>query len=301
MRVALVTRTDLPAWEVDDRPLHDALRARGATVAQPAWSDAAVDWAGFDIALLRTPWDYQERLPAFLDWLAATEAVVPVLHDGAVVAWNARKTYLRDLAARGVPVAPTVWLTAGEPVDVGAVLAAHGWTRAFLKPVVGSTAWETLRFDASADGVASAQAHLARVGVDMMLQPYLATVEDVGEWSVIVIDGAATHAVRKVPVAGDYRVQDDFGAHDEPLPLTPALDAFAARALAAAGAHLGRAAPFLYARVDVLHHDGGLVLNELEVIEPSLFFRHGPHAAGRLADALLARVSADGGGSPAGR
>ena len=47
-------------------------------------------------------------------------------------------------------------------------------------------------------------------------------------------------------------------------------------------------AELLYARVDFLRDDQGrLRLNELELVEPSLFFRHGPHAAERLARGLL--------------
>lgn len=292
MHIALVSCETLPDWEVDDVPLHAALRARGAVVTQPVWSDASVDWSAFDLVLLRTPWDYQERLPAFRDWTRRVAEVTRLEHDAEVVRWNSRKTYLRDLQARGVPIAPTEWLDGYWVPDLAAVLARRGWTRAFLKPVVGATARETMRFDASSEGVAGAEAHLARLQEAMLLQPYLHTVETLGEWSVVVIDGVPTHGVRKVPVAGDYRVQDDFGAHDEPLALTPELIAFAEQVMGAARESLERSRPFLYGRVDLLHHEGGWVLNELEIIEPSLFFRHGAHAAEALADAVVALAKA---------
>jgi glutathione synthase/RimK-type ligase-like ATP-grasp enzyme len=123
----------------------------------------------------------------------------------------------------------------------------------------------------------------------MMLQPYLANVELEGELSVIVIDGEPTHAVQKIPVPGDYRVQDDYGASDKLVPLADDLRELAAVTLATTEVILGTR--LLYARVDALRMpDSGLVLNELEIVEPSLFFRHGRHAATRLSDALLARV-----------
>ena len=117
-------------------------------------------------------------------------------------------------------------------------------------------------------------------------------VETDGEFSAIFIDGALTHGVRKVPVPGDYRVQDDYGAADYPYALSPDAMQAAQQACAAAAALLKLDHGLLYARVDFLWGDDGTVyLNELELVEPSLFFRHGPQAATALADALLRRAA----------
>ncbi len=285
MKVACVTRDDLPDWEIDDARLHAALAARGAVVERPVWSNPSVDWSAYDVVLLRTPWDYQERVEAFLAWARRVQGLTRLEHGVDVVAWNARKTYLRDLAQRGVPVAPSLWLEPEQSVALGPLMDTNGWTRGFLKPVVGATARHTLRF--GRHEVESAEAHVAAVAEPMIFQPYLPAVESEGELSVVIVQGAVTHGVRKVPQSGDYRVQDDFGAHDEPWEPTSEMLALAEQALAEAGQHLGRTAPFLYGRVDALRHEGRLVLNELELIEPSLFFRHGPHAAERLAEALV--------------
>ena len=119
----------------------------------------------------------------------------------------------------------------------------------------------------------------------MMLQPYVEQVERDGEWSAIFIDGDYSHGVRKVPVAGDYRVQDDFGATDMPATFTVDELALARSIVEAVEADL------LYARVDFLRDEhGDLRLTELELVEPSLFFRHAPEAAERLADGLLRRL-----------
>ncbi len=136
----------------------------------------------------------------------------------------------------------------------------------------------------------AAAAHLAAVGAPMIVQPYLPAVETDGELSLVMVDGEPTHAVRKIPVAGDYRVQDDYGATDEPAEVSAELLALGRASLAAAVDVLGLTEPLLYARVDALRHEGRLVLNELEVIEPSLFFRHAPHAADVLAAAVIRRT-----------
>jgi glutathione synthase/RimK-type ligase-like ATP-grasp enzyme len=294
MHLALATRADLPAWEVDDRHLHRALAARGVTCAQPVWDDPTVDWARFDAVLIRTTWDYQEKLAAFRRWSQGVAAVTRLDNPPAVVQWNTHKHYLRDLQARGTPLAPTHWLPRGSRADVAALVADLACAEGFLKPCVGSTARETLRFRADAAGLAAAQAHVERLlpHEDLMLQPFLPAVTERGEWSAVFVAGCITHCVRKIPVAGDYRVQDDFGARDEPYAPTAAERAAAEQALAAARQQLG-GLDLLYARADFLWDQrGDCVLTELELVEPSLFFRHCPAAAAALADAWLARLRA---------
>jgi|SRR5712671_1640554 len=273
--VALATCATVPAWEVDDRPFHDALKARGIDARQAVWDDAGIDWSAFDAVVIRTTWDYQEKQDAFVAW--AERLPVPLHNPPDIVRWNTHKSYLRDLDARGVPIIPTEWLDRGTRPDIASLCAARGWTRAFLKPCVGATARETLRFDA---GDPAAQRHADRLLAkeDLMLQPYLSRVETDGELSAIFIGGELSHAVRKVPVPGDFRVQDDFGAKDYAIEF-PDLP-LARRAVEAVGRRL------LYARADFLIADEGLQLTELELVEPSLFFRHGRHAADRLAEAI---------------
>ncbi len=291
MRIALATCATVPDWEVDDRPLVRALLERGADVVQPAWGDPDVDWSSHDACLIRTTWDYQEHCTEYLAWAERAGAAAPLFNPAAVVRWNTHKQYLRELEALGVRIAPTEWLERGQDVDVAAVLAARGWERAFVKPCVGATARETLRFAADADGIAQAQAHLERLLLeeDLLLQPYLASVETEGELSVLFVDGEPTHGVQKLPVAGDYRVQDDFGALDRPYEFEPGELDLARSIVAPVEDRFG--GTLLYARVDFLRaDDGGLLLNELELVEPSLFLRHGPGAAARLAESLLARL-----------
>jgi len=303
MRLALATCSSLPAHEHDDAPLHRVLRERGVELEQPVWDDPGVDWSRYAAVLVRTVWDYHAKHDAFLAWVARVGAQTRLFNPAPVLAWNSDKHYLRELEAAGVAVAPTVWLERGRAHDLSAALdAADIRGRALLKPVVGANALGTLRFDArDAQARAAAQAHVDRLTptVGLMVQPYLASVEREGELSGFWFDGALSHAVRKRPVAGDYRVQDDYGAHDEPCELD-------AEALATCEATLGAleavarvrgwllARPLLYARVDLLRDDrhapGAWVLNELELIEPSLFFRHAPGGPAALADALLRRL-----------
>jgi hypothetical protein len=299
MLLGLATRSGLPAWEVDDRHLHAALRRRGIAFDLPVWDDPAVDWERYDGVLVRTTWDYQDKLPAFRAWIQRLGGAGRLQNPAPVLDWNVHKHYLRQLADHGVPIAPTVWLPRGGRADVQTLVAARGWREAFLKPCVGATARETLRFAADGPGWAQAQAHVDRLlpTEDLMLQPFLGQVLQRGEWSAIFVDGRIEHCVRKIPVPGDYRVQDDFGARDEPYAPTALERAAAEHAMwvvqQAGGPCPGAdGTPLVYGRTDFLWGDDGTcVLTELELVEPSLFFRHGPDTAERLADAWLRRLA----------
>jgi hypothetical protein len=296
MRFGLATRADLPGWEIDDRFLHAALRELGGEFEQPVWTDRAVDWSRFDAVLIRSTWDYQDRRDEFVEWAERVAGCTRLFNPVAIVRWNTHKSYLRELEREGVPLAPSLWLERGRAIDLGARLRELGWSRGFIKPLLGASARETLRFRVDvADELAAAQRHVDRMVIerdeDLVVQPYFDSVEREGELSAIWLAGQLSHGVRKVPVAGDYRVQDDFGAHDEPWSLDAGAHALCERTFAGLDRVLARVdirGPLLYARIDMLRGpDGSLVLNELELVEPSLFFRH-CHAAGQtLAKALI--------------
>jgi len=296
MLLALPTCSNLPDWEVDDQALFTVLDRRGVTYETPIWDDPAVDWSRYDAVLIRTTWDYQEKLPTFVNWVREASAQTRLINPPGVVEWNTHKTYLRDLAEHGAVVTPTLWLDAGSEVDLKAALNERGWTKAFIKPMVGATARETLRFEANERGLNQAMAHLARLlpTEGMMIQPYVSTVETDGELSAIYFGGRFSHGVQKIPVLGDYRVQEDFGAKDVDYEFSSedlrAID----KVFTALDAVMKDRFPgeeLAYGRVDFLRAESGqLWLNELELVEPSLFFRRAPASAERLADVLLTRL-----------
>lgn len=244
-------------------------------VVQPVWDDLMVDWTDFDAVLIRTTWDYMDRRDRYLRW---AEGVPRLFNSAEVVRWNTHKSYLRRLAPQHI--APTTWLSQGQDFDLSTLRGTH-----FIKPQVGASARETLRFE---PGDPQAQAWLDRLLAveDVMVQPYLARVETEGEVSAIVIDGVISHRVRKIPNPGDFRVQDDYGARDEPTAFTDSQERVVTEVLQRLPSEL------LYARVDLLALDDGTpVVTEVELVEPSLFFRHAPQAADALAEALLRRCA----------
>jgi glutathione synthase/RimK-type ligase-like ATP-grasp enzyme len=284
-RLALATCAALPALHHDDRVLLDALAARAVHPRLLAWDDPSADWSEPDLVVIRSTWDYAARRDMFVAWAERVAAATRLWNPADVVAWNTDKRYLRTLADAGVPVVPTRWAERREAVDLAEVMARDGWERGVVKPVVSSGSRGTVRFDAA--DAPSVQPHLDDLLTrgDAMIQPYLPSIEATGEVSVVWIDGAITHAVRKRPEAGDFRVQEQYGGREERIEVDAALRGVAASALRHAGDRCR------YARVDVVRGlDGTYQLMELELVEPQLFLRYHHAAAERLAEAIVAAL-----------
>jgi len=286
-RVALVTCESVPDLPPDELLLIRALAVRGVRAQAAVWSDPGIAWADFDTIVIRSAWDYHLRFEAFFGWVDRVAAAgIPVWNPPALLRWNADKTYLRDLAARGVAVVPTRYLRAGESVSLVSLLAEEGWERAIVKPTVSASAFETWRVNRN-----DAPTHDARfralIGFrGMMVQPYLTAFEEAGEWSLIFIGGAFSHAVLKRPARGDFRVQEEHGGSAAAHPPPAGLVEDARRTLAALDG------PWLYARVDGCAVDGALLLSELELLEPTLYLHLGEDPAGRLARAIVEMLPA---------
>ena len=280
MKLALLTCTNLPDWEQDDRFFHQVLDGANVDWTSVAW-DSDTDWSTFDVVLIRTTWDYVDRREAFLQRLKEIAAQTILCNPIDIVEWNLQKTYLQDLEDSGISIAPTVWID--ERVDLKMLMATNAWNRGFLKPVIGACAVDTKRFTLEeTDGVQVWLDELIAKGEKMMLQPYLETVETDGEYSAIYFGQRLSHCVQKIPVKGDYRVQDDYGASDHGIDPAeyPEMMQLAETTLQ----HLqGRFSDVLVTRMDFLQlDDGQFVINEVEMIEPSLFFRHSTQDSGRL-------------------
>jgi glutathione synthase/RimK-type ligase-like ATP-grasp enzyme len=285
--VALITGTDGPSFMPEvDAPLAAALGRRGVRVHAPRWNDPEVAWDRFDLAVVRTTWDYLADRDAFLAWAQAAAAATSLWNPPDVLRWNTHKSYLLELEERGAPVVPTAWLAQGDRVDLASLLASRGWSQAVVKPAV-SAGSEGLTRVPDADGdLAGAQRHLDGLlgRGDVLVQPYLPTIETRGELSVVVVDGRVSHAVRKRPIAGEFRIQEEFGGRYEVEDLDRDAAELAAWLVEATGTEL------LLARVDLLEDEvGSLQLAELEATEPDLYLGADPAAAETVADAIVRR------------
>ncbi|MDT9594195.1 hypothetical protein RDV89_14020 [Nocardioides zeae] len=280
-RVLLATFQLMPQGEEGGHLLVAELEQRGIEAAWAVWDDPAVDWAAADLVAVRATWDYHRRLGEFLDWARATAAVTTVLNGPDVFAWNAVKDYLVGLG-EDVAVVPTVPLDDRTLVPVLTEVTQR-WGSAVVKPATG----------AGGVGVVVATGPLDPVLEQLtagpwVAQPLVESVRTRGETSVFVLEGRAVVQVEKVPAAGEIRVHGHLGGTTRGVPVAEQAGAVAEAAVRAAAAR--HAADLAYARVDLLEHEGRLVVSELELIEPGLYLEVDTAMAARFADLVAARL-----------
>ena len=288
-RVALIAQFDGVDSHTDGPPMLAALADRGIEASIVPWGGAR-DWSAYDGVVVRNAWDYVDRRAEFLAWARSVAAVTRFANPVAMLEWNSDKRYLRDLADAGVPIVPTAWVGPGDQVP-----AAWPWAGAgevVVKPAVSAGSRGAARYDA--DDRARIEAHVAAIGATgdtAMVQPYLADVDVIGEAGTYVFGGEVSHAITKgaVLLPGAAPPTDFSLAHGQAAvaaEVTPELVAVATDVLARLPPSVGRP---LYARVDALRDAAGaLVLLELEVFEPFLYFETDPEAPARFAHAVEA-------------
>lgn len=279
MKLRLATCRPLPEPDPDEDLLIAALAAAGIEATMCDWRDAG-HWRAAEPTVVRSTWDYIHHLDAFRDWVVRAAAAGPLWNPADVMLDNLDKRYLLGLAARGVPVVPTMLLERGRPADIAALAAARGWGAVVIKPSVGAGSFETHRADAGGAEAASICRRLLAER-DVLVQPYMQSVDGYGERALVWIDGAFTHAVRKTP-----RFAADSELVSEALPITAAERAVGEAALAPLRDRL------LYARVDVAPGPtGDPLVMELELVEPSLFLLQSPPALERLVAGIRRRCA----------
>lgn len=280
MKIGFATCENPQATDRDFGFVASALRRRGAEAEQAAWDKPGVDWAGFDLVVPNSTWDYHLKLADFLGWIDEVSAGAKLVNPAELIRWNHDKRYLRALAEVGVPTIPTVWTEPDARDDAVALIAGQGWKDIVIKPVVDLGAERLARV-----GPEHVEKILGVTETAALAQPYLESIETAGELSLMMLGGAPSHCVRKLPAPGDFRIQTQYGGTATPVEPPAQAVEIAELALSALPAEP------TYARADLIEDErGGLLLIELELIEPRLYLEEAPGASERLARLLLAEA-----------
>ena len=284
MKLALATAIAALSLDEDLAPLQQACLAAGIDAQVLAWDDPTVSWGRFDAVLLRSTWDYMDRLPEFLAWCDRVQSLSRLWNQPEVVRWNTDKRYLGELAARGLPVIESHFLAPGD--DPASLPDLEEFV---VKPTVGAGSRDAQRYQRSEREAAIAHVRrLLDAGRHVLVQPYLHAVDEHGETALLFFEGRFSHAIRKAPLLrrGEGPTRALFKEeHIQPREPSDAEHALAAAVLASL--------PFetlMYARVDLLPSATGPQLLELELTEPSVFLPYGEGAAARFADVLAQRL-----------
>jgi glutathione synthase/RimK-type ligase-like ATP-grasp enzyme len=282
MRLAWATASEARGKDPDEPLAVDALRAEGVRVDVVEWDNGAVEWTSYDVVLVRSTWDYTERLEEFVTWLQRVDGLTVLRNPIAPMRWSADKHYLAELADAGVPVIPTLYVAPGERVvsPVGDVV---------VKPTIGAGAQDVALFRAGDDtAVATHVERIHRRGVSAMVQPLLPSVARTGEWPMVFLGGRFSHSANKHVQLPDPDGPAPFFAPERNRPWEATLEQrqVAEHCMAAVEQRFGS---LTYARVDLVRDDDDryLVL-EVELVEPSLFLPEGgPGAVANLVRAVL--------------
>jgi hypothetical protein len=281
MKIALLSIDDLTGFVADDELVVEPLRELGHVAEFVPWQQTGVAWREYGGVIIRTTWDYQNSLAAFLEVLHEIESQTRLANPLKIVQWNAdKKIYLQDLAKKGARIVPTIWHDG--KIDSRQIEQWFGQLRSdelVTKPTVGANAQDALRIRRGEQDVAT----LSRLfnKRSCMIQPFMRGITDEGEFSLFYIDGEYSHAILKTPKPGDFRVQEEHGGIIKSIEPSSGLLAAGKEVLK----HISTA--LLYARVDFVRTEKDeFLLMELELIEPSLYLRKAEHAPSLFAEAI---------------
>ena len=284
MDVALVTNTQRPHLSHSDSLLQKALIARGIDTQPLAWDDPEVDWSRPLVSVIRSIGDYYHRYAAFLEWAQRVSQLHALWNPFPLLQWNTHKSYLHDLAERGVPVIPTLSFAWGSSANLAQLAKEHGWSEVVIKPAISANSYGTVLLAGKAPESQLYLDHMLSLH-DMLIQPYLPTVMSSGERSLIYIDGKITHAALYPPTLSRE------GAKKADLPRKELIVPQEEEVRLAHKIIDSLHSPVLYARIDLVPDmDGQLRLMEIELIEQGLWLEWVPEAVERFADAIAREV-----------
>ncbi len=287
MRVAFLTTDGLEGYQIDDDRVVAPAAELGIAVQFVPWK-AATRWTDYDAVVIRSVWDYQHDTDGFLSCLDGIEqAGVPLWNPTEIVRWNMEKGYLAELEARGLPVIPSRFARLESEAHLRALADEIGGP-VVVKPRVSASGQDTWLLKPDQDAERWATAASALVDRDVLLQPFLSRIMDEGELSLIMIDGEPSHMIRKRPMSGEFRSQEEHGGE-----VVPVEDEGFRRWAMDFVSRIPEASDLFYLRIDGIRDDAGRwLIGELELIEPSLYLRCDPASPGRVARALANRLRA---------
>jgi glutathione synthase/RimK-type ligase-like ATP-grasp enzyme len=283
-RIVIATCARWPEVSASDQLYVEALAERGIDAVGAPWNGPPGPFASAAAVVLRSTWDYHYALDCFTNWLGELEQRgIPVYNPPDLVRWNLTKSYLLDLAARGVTL-PATHIVPGDATAVADVFDRTGWQRAVIKPAVGASGHNVRLLERSEVDTVVGGLETSGHAHHLIVQEFMPEIRETGELACVFFDGGFSHAFWRRPAPGEFRINSQYGGR-----LEPASPAETTVQKARAVLDVLPAVP-LYARVDGLPGAGRFVLMELELVEPALALDLATGAADRFAEATIRRL-----------
>ena len=284
MKIAILTCEQLPDLNPQDQPLIAELAKHAVEASPVVWDDPSINWTDFDYLIFRNTWDYFEKEAKFNSWLNTIEKLgIKTLNSIAIIKQNKHKFYLREMEQQGVTILPTLFIDKTSKLDLKAIIPSS-WKKAVIKPAFSAGSYQTEVFDTVNSEIISSQYKAIAAEKELLLQEFMPEIQSLGETSFIFFNKKFSHAVNKKPVAGDFRIQVQFGGKYTLIEPSSNLVAQAQKIVNRYPDDL------LYARVDGIIIKNQLHLMEVECIEPDLYLNLSDGATERFTQAIIKSI-----------
>ena len=278
----LLSMEQLDDFECYDRLTIEPLAKLGWHAEEISWRDKEVNWNDYDAVIIRSPWDYQDASEEFLSVLEKIEQSNAHLANSLeTVKWNINKNYLSELSNQGVNIVPTIWHKNYAENQIEEAFNHFKTDELIIKPCISANADDTFRISKSDSNIDHKKFFELFNNREFMLQPFMQSVINEGEFSLFFFNNEYSHAIVKKPGTDDFRVQEEHGGQLTKIEPEKALLDTAQKALSKLPDAM------LYARLDFVRLNNQFVLMEAELIEPSLYFNMDDESPTRFAKAFV--------------
>jgi len=275
----------LEGFSCYDHLLYEPLNKLGWKAQQVSWKSKDIDWNDYDSVIVRSTWDYQDEPEKFLKVLEQiNDSKAVLLNDIEVMKWNMNKNYLFDLAKKGVSIPPTLLLDEYDYNKISKSFNEFQCDEIVIKPLISASAFNTFRIRKNNLNDYNDNLQSTFRNRSFLIQPFLTSIIDEGEYSLFYFGGKYSHTILKTPKTEDFRVQEEHGGILKLVEPEKQMKSVAENSL--------KFIPkLLYARIDLARTEkDNFVLMELELIEPSLYFNMAPESAAFFAQVFHERM-----------
>ena len=285
-RVAFLSTDNLENFFTYDKLLIEPMKNIGWIAEEVSWRNENVNWSDYDSVIVRSTWDYQNDSEKFIGVLEKINCVSHLENDLDLMKWNMNKNYLYDLEQKGVKIVDTIWERKFNRNLAHEYFDKLDTDEIIIKPNISANADNTFRLTREKLDKNLGQLEKIFTAREFMVQPFLNSIIEEGEYSLFFFDGKFSHSVLKKPKENDFRVQEEHGGNIQPKNVSPEIISIAENIF-----NKLSTIP-LYGRADLVRtNENEFALMELELIEPSLYLNKDEYSPARLAKAFNDRLT----------
>jgi glutathione synthase/RimK-type ligase-like ATP-grasp enzyme len=284
-RVAFLSTDNLEKFFTYDKLLIEPMKNIGWIAEEISWRNENVNWSDYDSVIVRSTWDYQNDAEKFITILEKINNVSHLENDLDLMKWNMNKNYLFDLEQKGVKIVDTIWERKFNRNLAHKYFEKLDTDEIIIKPNISANADNTFRLTREKLDKNLGQLEKIFTAREFMVQPFLNSIIEEGEYSLFFFDGKFSHSVLKKPKENDFRVQEEHGGDIQPFKVSSKLILIAENIIKKLST-----IP-LYGRVDLVRtKENEFALIELELIEPSLYLNKDDQAPAKFVKAFEERI-----------